>query len=261
MRHAHFGERDALALLVDDVVAGLLELGALLGLAVAGDARAGLEARDDLVDAVVLVGRLVGRAADDERGARLVDEDRVDLVDDGEVVAALHVAAQLELHVVAQVVEAELVVGAVGDVGGVGLLALGVVEGVLDDADAEAEEAEDAAHPLAVALGQVVVDGDDVDALACEGVQVGGQGGDERLAFAGLHLGDGAAVQGHAADELHVEVPHVEDPAAGLAHHGERLGQQVVEGLALRERLAEFLRLARELGVLSARIAGSKAAI
>ena len=33
--HAHLGEGDGLGLLVDDVVAGLLELGALLGLLVA----------------------------------------------------------------------------------------------------------------------------------------------------------------------------------------------------------------------------------
>ena len=83
-----------------------------------------------------------------------------------EVVAALHHLLDRVRHVVAQVVEAELVVGAVGDVGGVGGAAL--VGGHLrqDDADLEAEEAVHAAHPLAVALGQVVVDGDDVHALA-----------------------------------------------------------------------------------------------
>jgi len=38
----------------------------------------------------VPAGGLLGRAGDDQRGPRLVDEDRVDLVDDREVVAALH---------------------------------------------------------------------------------------------------------------------------------------------------------------------------
>ena len=64
------------------------------------------------------------RAGDDQRRAGLVDEDRVDLVDDREVVAALDALLDGVGHVVAQVVEAELVVGAVGDVGGVGDAAL-----------------------------------------------------------------------------------------------------------------------------------------
>jgi hypothetical protein len=37
-------------------------------------------------------------------------------------------------------------------------------------------------------------------------VQIDRQGGDERLAFAGLHLGDLALMQHHAADQLNVEM-------------------------------------------------------
>jgi len=59
-----------------------------------------------------------------------------------------------KLHVVAQVVEAELVVGAVGDVGGVGVAPLVIVEAVDDAADGEAEKAVDLPHPLAVALAR-----------------------------------------------------------------------------------------------------------
>ena len=75
------------------------------------------ETRDDLVDLTVLVARRLPLPADDERRPRLVDEDRVDLVDDGVVELALRVLQRAELHVVAEVVEAELVVLAVGDVG------------------------------------------------------------------------------------------------------------------------------------------------
>ena len=57
-----------------------------------------------------------GRAADDERSARLVDEDRVDFVDDGVVEFALHAVGEVRRHVVAQVVEACLVVRHIGDV-------------------------------------------------------------------------------------------------------------------------------------------------
>ena len=143
------------------------------------------------------------------------------------------------LHVVAQVVEAELVVGAVGHVAGVGGLALLVVEAVHDDADGEAEELVDGAHPLGVAAGEVVVDGDDVDALLGERVEVDGERGDERLAFAGLHLGDVALVQHHAADQLHVEMALAEGALGRLADGGEGGHQQVVELGAVLELLAE----------------------
>ena len=247
LRHAALGQRDRLVLLVDDVVAGRFERLAFFGLRIAACDRAGLQARNDPIDLVVEVGRFLGRPRDDQRRARLVDQDAVHLVDDREVVAALHVVRELELHVVAQVVEAELVVGAVGDVAGVGDLPLGVVQVVLDDADRHAEEAVDPAHPLRVAAGQVVVDGDDVDALACERIQVGGQGRHERLALAGLHLGDPALVQHRAADQLDVEVAHVEHAPSGLADDGERFRQEVVERLALGQSLPELDRLRAQL--------------
>ena len=88
--------------------------------------------------------------------------------------AALDHLLLVDGHVVAQVVEAHLIVGAVGDVGGVGGAALVGGKAVDYEADAKAEKAVDLAHPLAVALGEVVVHRDDVDALAREGVEVGG---------------------------------------------------------------------------------------
>ena len=46
-------------------------------------------------------------------------------------------------------------------------------------------------------------------------------------------------MQRDAADQLHVEVPQADRAPGGLADRGERLGQQVVEGLALGQALAE----------------------
>jgi len=69
-------------------------------------------------------------------------------------------------------------------------------------------------------------------ALAGQRVQVGREGGHERLTLAGPHLGDLALVQCDAAHELHVEVPLAEGALGRLPHRGERLRQQAVEGLA-----------------------------
>ena len=229
--------RDGVLLEVDEVVAALLRV-----------VRTGLEPRHQPSEGVVQVLGFPGRAADDERRARLVDEDVVDLVHDAEEALALDPLGKVLDHVVAQVVEAQLVVGGVGDVRRVGLhprhrpqvhelLVLGPVvrveeEGrvVLDDADRETQAVVDGPHPLRVALGQVVVDGDDVHAAPGHGVQGRGQGRHEGLALARLHLRDLALVEHDAAHELDVEVAHAKLPAADLAGRREDVRQDVVEG-------------------------------
>ena len=212
--------------------------------------RLGLEPGDDLGEfAVPAVGVALGGAGDDERGAGLVDEDGVDFIDDGEVVAALDELGLVPRHVVAQVVEAEFVVGAVGDVRGVLLAAHGGVLVGEDAAAGQAQEAVDAAHEVGLVFGEVVVHGDDVHALAGEGVEVGRSGGHEGLAFTGLHFGDVAQVQGGAAHQLDVEVAHAQGAGGGFADGGERLGQEVVQLLAVQVACAEPVGLLAQFGV------------
>ena len=125
---------------------------------------------------------------------------------------ALDQLLPVEPHVVAQVVEPELVVGAVRDVGRVGLLpgawpevdqpfvgrritGLEDVRRVVrDHPDGQPEQVVDRAHPLTVAPGQVVVHGHDVNAAPGERVEGRGKRRHERLALARPHLGDLALV-------------------------------------------------------------------
>jgi len=62
-----------------------------------------------------------------------------------------------------------------------------------------------------------------VGALAAEPVQVERQAGDERLALAGLHLGDLAPVEDYAAHHLDVEVAEPDGPLGGFPDQRERL--------------------------------------
>ena len=98
----------------------------------------------------------------------------------------------------------------------------------------------DETHPLRVSLCQVVVDRDDVHALARNGVEVGGERCHERLALAGLHLGDSATVERNAADELDVEVTHAKRAFRSLANGSKRLGEKLLKHL-----LASGLGIAR----------------
>src|ERR1700680_1708202 len=204
---AFVGNRDVAMLFIYHVVAGVL-----LGLAGRDVNLFTLfELGNDAIDLGVFVGGFFAGARNNQRGAGFIDQNGVDFVHDGEVVAALAPVAQIELHVVAEIVEAKLVVGTISNVGGVGFTALLIVKIVNDDAHAEAEETVQFAHPLGVALGQIVIDRDHVHPASAQGVQIHRQRGDQSFSFAGLHFGDLALVENHATNQLNIEVPHVQD--------------------------------------------------
>src|SRR4029079_6451238 len=64
--------------------------------------------------------------------------------------------------------------------------------------------------------------------------------GNQRLAFAGFHLGNFALVQDHAADELDVEMTLTERALGRFAEGGKGSNQKVIERSAFRGLLLEL---------------------
>src|SRR5580693_378221 len=90
---------------------------------------------------VLLIECANGRAADDQRRSRLIDEDGVHFVDYGEIVPALDLLLLALGHaVIAQVIETELGIGAVSDVAGVLLAAQTGILAVQDATDGEPQK-------------------------------------------------------------------------------------------------------------------------
>ena len=144
----------------------------------------------------------------DKRSSGFIDEDGVDLVDDGVVEFSLCEILLVGNHVVAQIVETELVVCSVSDICHV-LIVSGLSFYGMDNAsDLEPEEGVELAHPLSVTLCQVVIDCYNMHAPAFESVEVCRQGSYQSLTFTSLHLGDAALMENYASDELHSEVLH-----------------------------------------------------
>ena len=158
-------------------------------------------------------------------------------------------------HVVPQVVEAELVVGAVRDIGAVSLSPgggakisqAGVVQVggwviyvsgvVLEHADRKAKAMVNRPHPLRVALCEVVVHGHEMRTVAREPVEIKRQRRDERFTFTRLHFRDLALVEHDPAQNLHVERAQADATLRDFAHSRERLGQDVVKRLAAGQTL------------------------
>ncbi|MNF87046.1 hypothetical protein D3C84_695010 [compost metagenome] len=86
-------------------------------------------------------------------------------------------------------------------------------------------------------------------ALAGQRIEVDRQGRHQGLAFPGAHLGDLALVQGHAADQLDVEVAHAHDALARFTRNGEGFRQQLIEGFTLCQARLELFGLGTQLVV------------
>ncbi len=150
----------------------------------------------------------------------------------------LHAIFQFELHVVAQIVEPELVIRSIGNIRSISRASFLVVQVVDDHAHRQPQKLVDLAHPLRIALGQVVVHRHHVNPVPRQSIQVASQRRHQRLALAGFHFGNLARVQNHAADKLHIEMPHLHRAPARLAHHGKSLRQNLVQrGLLSRLQL------------------------
>ncbi len=169
-----------------------------------------------------------GRPGDDERDARLVDEDGVGLVDEGRGEGAVDELAGLVGQAVAQVVEAGLLGRGVGHIAGIGRPLGRLVHALLGGADGEAEKPVSGAHPGRVASGQVVVEGQDVDGTAGEGEGRGREHGRERLALSGRELGDLAVGHGQGGDDLDVVGVEARRAARGLEDEGEGFDPRVL---------------------------------
>ena len=264
LRHAHFDLkqlRDRLFLLF---VGGVLvvEHGLrLLNKAGAEQVLTVVEVRDGGFERIELMRGVRDGTGNDQRSSGFVDEDRVDFVDDGEIVVALNELFLAGGHAhVAQIVETEFAVGSVGDVARVLRAAFFRVHLVLNAADRKPEVLVDESHPFGVALGEVVVDRDELAVLAGKRIEVKRHGGDEGFAFAGRHFRDFLFVERNAADDLDIERDHVPgelmvaddrggsaEAAAGVLDSREGFAENVVKGFAVCEAVFELLRFRFQL--------------
>ena len=159
---------DDLVLLVYNKVSGLLDLhthdGIHLVKLAAGLTAVHLTRKD--VARLVQSGGLAALSGNDQRCTRLVDEYGIDLVDDDIVQSALYELLLIDDHVVSQVIKAQLIVGHIGNVTIVCLLAFLAVHVVQYHSHGQTEKFMHLSHPLRITLCQIVIDGDDMDALA-----------------------------------------------------------------------------------------------
>ena len=187
---------------------------------------------DQQINLLVQITAVLRRTRDDQRRARLINQDAVHLVHDGKVVPPLRHFFQTAFHVVAQIVKAQLVVGGMGDIGPIrGALFIIRLERV-NHPHRHTQRVVNLAHPVGIALGQIVVDRHDVHTLAGQRIQIGRQRGGQGLALARAHFRNVAAMQENPTHQLHIKRPQAQRPLGGFTAIGKGLWQYGFQAFA-----------------------------
>ena len=183
---------------------------------------------------------VIRRTRDNQWRTRFIDQDRVDLIHNGKGEVTLNFLLFGERHIVAQVIETELVVGTVNDVTLV-LWFLVLWRHARDNrAYGHTKEFEQWAVPVSITTSQIVVHGHNVNALTRQRVQIRRQSRYQGLTLTGTHLGDAAFMQRDTTDQLDVEMAHPHYAATGFATNSECFWQKIVQRLTFLDSLPEF---------------------
>ncbi len=124
---------------------------------------------------------------------------------------SLHKVVLCHHHVIAKVIEAELVVCPVGNIACVFAATLEGIHRVLDTADGESEILVDLPHPCAIAFGEIVVYRHHMHPAPRKRIQIHRHGCNECLPLAGRHLCNLALVKDGTADQLCIKRDHIPD--------------------------------------------------
>ena len=143
---------------------------------------------------------------------------------------SLHFILFIEHHIITQVIEAELGVCAICYIAVICGTLLIVAHTRKHYAYSLSEEAEHLAHFLRLELSEVIVDGNDMNALSVERICICSQAGNECFTFTCLHFGDTSLMQDDSAYYLDRERLFTQNSPCSLTADGKSIGQHIVKG-------------------------------
>ena len=202
-----------------------------------------------LVRLFVKIGGFLTASRNNKRGSRLVYENGVHLVHNGKIGRALNLVLFVHAHIIAQIIEAQFVVGSVGYVAGVCRAALIVVHIMDNKSHRKPEEAMNLCHKLTVALCKIVVYRYDMNAVSGERVEVGRKACNKGFALARSHFRDTSLMEHDTAYNLHRIMAYADNSVRGFAAHRKRVGQNIVQRFTRRQSVLKDTRLLLQLSI------------
>ena len=156
---------------------------------------------------------------------------------------ALYHLIQTGNHVITEIVKTKFVIGTIGNIRIIGNLSLIKIQIMNNQTYRESKELINLSHPLAVSFCQVIIDRNDMSALAFQRIQINRCYSDQRLTFTSTHFGNVATVKNHTPDKLYIILTHTENTAGSFPYNSKSLRQDIIQCFSISQTVFKFYRL------------------
>ncbi len=179
----------------------------------------------------VKVGSRLSGARNNQRCSRLVNENGIHLVHNGKYMPALRHLLLIYDHVIPQIIESELIVGSIGNIGTVSFLFLRRGLPMYHQSRGQAHKGIYTPHFFRTHTRQIIIDGYNMYTFSRQSVEISRKRCNQGFTFSRFHLGNTALVQYDTAQKLNMERSFLKDTVICFAHCGKGIRQNIVQSL------------------------------
>ena len=196
------GNGCSLCLFINDVIGIFIGIFLIL-LAVHFDNHGRSQSLCELVHNAIQRSGLVPTTRNNQWRSCFINQDGVHFVDDGKVMFPLYLVFLIDNHVISQVVKAQFVVSTISNITGICFTPLVIGQTMQNTANRQAQEPKHLAHFIGLCFCQVVVYGDNMNALARQCIQIGCNAGYQSFTFTGFHFCNSSLMQNDCTNNLY----------------------------------------------------------
>ena len=138
-----------------------------------------------------------------KRSSGFIDKNRVDLIDDCIIKASLYKLFLIDNHVIPEIIKSKFVIGYICDIRIICLTSLIAIHTIKDNSDRKSEEFMYLAHPLGITLGKIIINRNNMYALAFQCIKICRKKTCLCLTFTGSHLCDSSLMENNTTHKLH----------------------------------------------------------
>ena len=183
---------------------------------------------------------LTALSGNDQRCTCLIDQDRVDLIDDTVVQISLYQLFFIDDHVITKVIKSQFVISYISNIASVCCTALFRFHVVQYNTNSQSKELMNFTHPLSISFCQIVIDCYDVNAFTFQCIQICRKCRNKGLTFTGLHLCDTALMKDDTTDDLYTVMFHTENSFCTFTYDCESLRKKIIQCLSLIQTFLEL---------------------